>query len=96
MYEMADKYGVVGLKDLAKEKFGRSCKRFWNTPDFPIAANHAFSTTPEGDSGLRSLVSHTIATHMDLARKPEIRALLMQFNGLALGILDVKSQELGW
>lgn len=96
MYEIADKYEVVGLKELAKEKFSRSCNHFWNTSDFHVAANHAFSTTPEDDSGLRDLVSQTIAKHMELAQIFEIRELLMQFNGLALGILDVKSRELGW
>ena len=96
MYEIADKYEVIGLKALAKEKFSRSCKHFWNTSDFPIAAHHAFSTTPEDDKGLRDLVSSTIAKHMELAQAPEIRAMLMQFNGLALGILDAKSTELGW
>jgi hypothetical protein len=96
MYEMADKYEVVGLKELAKEKFSRGCKRFWDTPDFPIAAFHAFSTTPEEDKGLRDCVSRSIATNLQLVRKPKIRALLMKFNGLALGILEAKSKELGW
>jgi hypothetical protein len=96
MYELADKYEVVGLKELAKEKFSRGCKRFWDTPDFPIAAFHAFSTTPEEDKGLRDCVSRSIATNMQLVRKPKIRALLMKFNGLALGILEAKSKEQGW
>lgn len=96
MYELADKYDVVGLKELAKEKFSRGCKRFWNAPNFPIAAFHAFESTPEEDNGLRYCVSQTIATNMQLVRKAKIRALLMKFNGLALGILDAKSEELGW
>ena len=96
MYEVADKYEVVGLKELAKEKFSRGCKHFWNTPDFHIAADHAFLTTPDNDNGLKDLVSQTIAKHMELIQAPEIRALLMQFNGLALGILYAKSEELGW
>jgi hypothetical protein len=96
MYELADKYEVVGLKDLAKKKFSRGCKRFWDTPDFPIAAFHAFSTTPESDNGLRDCVSRAIGTNMQLIRKPKIRVLLMKFNDVALGILDAKSKELGW
>lgn len=96
MYEVADKYDVVGLKELAREKFSRGCKHFWNSSDFHIASTHAFSTTPDDDDGLRSLVSQTIARHMELAQMPEIRALMMQFNGLALGILDAKGEELGW
>ncbi|XP_014550697.1 hypothetical protein COCVIDRAFT_20927 [Bipolaris victoriae FI3] len=96
MYEMADKYEVVGLRKLAEEKFNRVCNHFWNTPDFHIAASHAFSTTPEDDAGLRDLVSQTIAKHMELTQAPEIRKLLIQFSGLALGILDAKGKELGW
>lgn len=96
MYEMADKYKVVGLKELAKEKFSRGCKHFWDTLDFPIAAFHAFLTTPEADTGLKDCVSRAIAANMQLVQKPKIRALLMKFNGLALRILDAKSKELGW
>lgn len=96
MYELADKYEVVGLKKLSKEKFSTGCKHFWYTPAFLIAARHAFSTTPEKDNGLRCCVSQTIASNMQLIRKPGVRALLMRFNGLALGILDAKSKELGW
>jgi hypothetical protein len=42
MYEVADKYEAVGLKELAKEKFSRGRKHFWDTLDSHIAANHAF------------------------------------------------------
>lgn len=46
MYEIGDKYDVVGLEDLAKEKFSRACKHFWNTAEFSLAADHAFSNAP--------------------------------------------------
>jgi hypothetical protein len=87
MYEIADKYDVVGLKDLVQEKFKRACGKFWNDDNFPIAANHAFSTTLAEDKGLRDIVSATISDHRDLLQKPEIQALMTEFNGLALGIL---------
>lgn len=93
---MANKYEVVGLKELTKEKFNKSCSHFWNTSDFHIAANYTFSTTPEGDGGLRDLINQSIAKHMELAQGAAIRKLLTQFNGLALGILNAKSEELGW
>lgn len=93
---MAGRYKVVNLEDLAKEKFKRSCRYFWDTPDFPVAAFHALTTTPDLDNGLRSLVSQTIATRMGIAQRLETKALLIQFDGLAVGILDSKSEELGW
>jgi hypothetical protein len=30
MYELADKYDVIGLKELSKEKFDGACQHFWN------------------------------------------------------------------
>ncbi|KZM22845.1 hypothetical protein ST47_g6011 [Ascochyta rabiei] len=96
IYEAADKYEVVGLKDLAKEKFARACKHFYDTPEFPIAAHYAFSTTPEDDKDLRDVVSATIAVNMGLVKKAEVKVLLTQFNGLALGILEQKIVENGW
>lgn len=96
MYEIADKYDVVGLKDLVEEKFWRTCLNFWNDPAFPVAAHHAFSTTPEHDKGLRDVVSSTISAHMsDLIKKPEIETLLTEFNGLAYGLLKMKAAA-GW
>jgi hypothetical protein len=96
MYEVADKYDVVGLKDLSREKFDRGCISFWNDDAFPTAAHYAFSTTVEEDKGLRDIVSGTISAHMELIRKAEIQALMTEFNGLALSILLKKADEHGW
>jgi hypothetical protein len=96
MYEIADKYDVVGLKDLAIEKFRRACHHFWNTDEFSVAAHHVFSTTPDHDKGLRDIVSAAISAHMGLIKKPEVKVLLTEFNGLALGILEEKIIEHGW
>ena len=96
MYEIADKYHVVGLKELAMEKFRRACQDNWHEPGFAVAAYHAFSTTPDNDLGLRDIVSLTIATHMtELMKKPEVEALLLEFNGLAFGLLKRKMDQ-GW
>lgn len=95
MYEIADKYNVVGLTDLAAEKFSRACKNFWDDANFAIAAHYAFSTTPENDRGLREAVSAAISAHMALIKKPEIKVLLTEFNGLALAILEEKTKEHG-
>lgn len=63
---------------------------------FSVAAHHIFSTTPEHDIGLRDIVSATISAHMGLIKKLEVKALLTEFNGLALGILEEKIIEHGW
>ena len=96
MYEIADKYDVLGLKALAAEKFRVASAQFWNHAMFPTAAHHAFSTTMEEDKGLREIVCKTISDHMALLEKPEIEALMTEFNGLAFGLLKAKSKANGW
>ena len=96
MYQIADKYDVDGLKDVAEEKFCRACHHFWNDPCFPVAAHHAFSSTLDNDKSPRNIVSSTISKHMELVDKPEIKALMIEFNGLALGILEEMIKEHGW
>lgn len=96
MYEVADKYDVVGLKDLVIEKFSIYCRNLWNDPIFTTAAHYVFSTTPDSDKGLRDIVTKTISEHMtELIEKPEVEALLTQFNGLAYGLLKMKTKA-GW
>lgn len=96
MYELGDKYDVTGLKELASEKFSRACKHFWNTPDFAVAAHHAFSTTVDEDKGLRDPVSATICEHIELLSDPGVNALMTQLNGLAFAVLQGKVKEHGW
>ncbi|KAH7081227.1 hypothetical protein BKA63DRAFT_405963 [Paraphoma chrysanthemicola] len=96
MYEIADKYDVKGLKDLARVKFEGSCATFWNDSLFSAAAHHAFSTTMEDDKGLRDVVSGTISNHMELIRKPEVQALMTEFNSLSMCVLLKKADEHGW
>lgn len=88
MYEIAEKYDVAGLKDLAIEKFSVACHYFWDDDQFAIAAQHVYSSTPDEDTGLRSLVDTTIYKHLELVGKPKIKAIMAQSNGLALGVLE--------
>jgi hypothetical protein len=97
MYEIVDKYDVVGLKDLAREKFKYGCARFWGDDAFPAAAQHALSTTMEEDMGLRDIVSSVIADRTKLlVKKAEIQALLAEHNGLALDVILKGVNQHGW
>ncbi|PVI05400.1 hypothetical protein DM02DRAFT_668342 [Periconia macrospinosa] len=93
MYEMADKYSISGLKYFVMLKFQACCKAFWNSPMFPLTAHHAFISTPENDKGLRDIITNTISMHMELLKKPEVEALMLEFNGLAFSLLKEKCVE---
>ncbi|KAF2823014.1 hypothetical protein CC86DRAFT_299958, partial [Ophiobolus disseminans] len=94
IYEIGDKYYVVGLKELAREKFLRACAKYWDDEHFAPVAHYAFSTTPEDDRGLRDVVINTISQHMVLLNKPAVEAMLAEFNGPALGLLKMCAKEL--
>jgi len=98
MYETADKYCVTGLKDIARDKFSRASDLFWKYPAFAVGANHAFSTTPDDDRGLRGIISNTIWANIEeMIKVPAIEALLMEFNGLAVELLkrEIESRRYG-
>ncbi|KAH7091580.1 hypothetical protein FB567DRAFT_436686, partial [Paraphoma chrysanthemicola] len=92
MYEIGDKYHVLGLKQLAREKFIRASAVFWDSEHFGSAIHHAYSTTPEEDKGLRVVVTEVIAQHMELLNKPAIETLAKEFNGLAFGLLKAHTK----
>ncbi|KAH6003989.1 hypothetical protein HBI39_022250 [Parastagonospora nodorum] len=96
MYEIGDKYDVIGLKQLAREKFLRASAKYWDSEYFAPAAHYAFSTTPEDDKGLRNVISNIVSQHMGLLNKPAVEALLTEFNGLAVGLLKMRAKDLGW
>jgi hypothetical protein len=96
MYEIADKYDVVGLKDLAREKFKLSCGAFWDKDDFSTAADYVVSTTMAEDKGLREIVSSTISNHMEIIHKADIQILLSENGDLSLAVMLKKADEHGW
>lgn len=71
MYEIGDKYDVVGFKQLALANFSLACEKYWESQEFASAAHYAFSTTPESDEGLRDIVTKTIADHMKIIKSPD-------------------------
>jgi hypothetical protein len=95
MYEIGDKYHVSGLKELSKAKFVQACYWHWDDEIFGRAADHAFSTTPDNDKGLRDVVCSTISRHVVLLKKPEIE-VLMESHGLAFAMVKEKAEQSGW
>lgn len=96
MYAIGDKYIVDGLKELARGKFARCCNLHWDSEYFATAAHYAFSSTVDNDRGLRDLVIKTMGDHINLLNKPEIEALLYEFNDLAVGLLKKNAKAIGW
>ena len=56
VYAIADKYDIVELKELAKRKFQTVANSKWPHDNFLAVVREVFSTTPDGDMGLRQVV----------------------------------------
>ncbi|KAI4932152.1 uncharacterized protein J4E92_004051 [Alternaria infectoria] len=93
MYEVADKYDIPGLSVLAKEKFARSCEACWDTEGFVTAAEHALTTTPDSDTGLRESLYQTVVGNIELLNKPAIATLLSEHAAFAHGVLRRLAEE---
>ncbi|CAN9445098.1 unnamed protein product [Alternaria alternata] len=91
VYEIAEKYEVTGLKELACKNFTLACETFWDDEAFPIAIKHALSTTIAEDRGLRDVIIKTISSHDSLVRKAEIQAVMLEHSDLAVGVLLKKA-----
>ena len=96
VYAIADKYDVYGLCDLSRSKFIDACSVFWDHAEFATVVDIAFSTTVEEDLGLRSIVGDIIVKHIELIRKPEIKALVKKHGSLALHIIEKKFDRFGF
>ncbi|OCK75339.1 hypothetical protein K432DRAFT_466403 [Lepidopterella palustris CBS 459.81] len=96
VYAIADKYNILGLKEVVIDKFEEECKYSWDDPAFPMAIGVIFESTPNIDKGLRDIAVATISNHMELLHKPEIEALMIEYNGLAFGLLRWKALQYQW
>ena len=83
MYEIADKYDVSGLKILSREKFSRSCIKYWDHGVFPIAFEYALSSTPDKDQGLREVLCRTIVAHTTLLDQATTERILSEHSTFA-------------
>ncbi|KAH7081220.1 hypothetical protein BKA63DRAFT_462162 [Paraphoma chrysanthemicola] len=94
MYEIGDKYDVSSLKDLSRNKFTLACKKHWNDEEFFAAAQHALTTTPDSDQGLRKVLQEIVAQNPKLLEKPSTEALCNAHTSFAYGVLKVQAEQI--
>lgn len=95
LYAVAEKYGVAGLKDLARLKFALTCNLFWDSPDFAIAARYVHTSTVHTDKNLRDIIHDIICDHVIIVEKSDVANLIEDF-GLLNSIFLTKMQKNGW
>ncbi|KAL8404880.1 hypothetical protein RB594_009675 [Gaeumannomyces avenae] len=87
VYAMAEKYGIVGLKAVARRRFETAVDDVWHHSHFIEAAREAYGSTVEADRPLRDAVSLKFMARPDLLARSEARDLLKEVPALAYDVL---------
>lgn len=95
LYSIADKYDLQGLKSLAKSQFENSARAAWGCGEFPAIVAKIFDSTPDTDLGLRDVVSHICAEHIDHVLLSDTWTDLLADNG-AIGVAVFTFARIHW
>jgi len=75
VYALADRFDIPELREVTTAKFKRySSYRSPKSDDFVAAALEVLRSTPFNDSGLRPIVKHVCALHLDSIRTDRVEA----------------------
>ena len=88
VYQVADKYGVLKLKQRAKEKFEKIIEACWGMDDFPLTITEAYSSTPKTDRGLRDPLIRTALKHIEHLQKTEDFVQVLEETGFSADIFQ--------
>lgn len=95
VYAIAEKYDIPELKQLAKRKFEILACSKWPHDDFHAVIEVAFSTTPDGDMGLRRIVLDICEDHFqDILKQKESRAGFLINENVAAVVLDAATRKI--
>lgn len=95
VYAIAEKYDIPELKDLAKRKFETLVNSKWPHEDLDTVTEAIFSTTPDGDMGLRQVVIDICAQHFQEILKDEAsKAAFLEYKGITTGVLDAAVKKI--
>jgi len=90
VYTLADKYGIPGLKSLAKHKFERQMACYYDSPEFADAVEEVYTTTIDTDRGLRNVVLQAFRSHPRLANTQDVFEVIKRTPTLAFDLWRVE------
>ncbi|GME35200.1 btb poz-like protein [Neofusicoccum parvum] len=95
VYAIAEKYGITGLKSLARRKYASQLfeDSHWSTrtAEFAESIMEVYESTVDTDRGLRDLVIQAFREHPELARSRDIELVIRDTPGAAWELF-----RLGW
>jgi BTB/POZ domain len=91
VYALAEKYGINGLKALAKSKFASQMSLHFASVEFAPSIQEVYESTVDSDRGLRDIVIQTFRSHPEVALREDVEDVVRNTPGLAWELFRV-----GW
>ncbi|KAJ4329880.1 hypothetical protein N0V87_010492 [Didymella glomerata] len=91
VYAIAEKYGIAGLKSLARNKFSYQISTHLSSPEFADACQEAYESTFHTDRGLRDVIIQTFRANPDLSMREDVEMAVRETPGLALELYRMAS-----
>ncbi|KAF1994640.1 hypothetical protein P154DRAFT_367263 [Amniculicola lignicola CBS 123094] len=91
VYAIAEKYGIPGLKSLARKKFAHQIEMHFASPELPEACQEAYETTVDSDRGLRDVVIQTFRAHPEISLRKDVELAMRETPGLSFELFRMAS-----
>ncbi|KAJ4299504.1 hypothetical protein N0V90_004749 [Kalmusia sp. IMI 367209] len=91
VYAIAEKYGIVGLKSLARKKFANQIEFHLGSEELPEAFQEAYESTVDTDRGLRDVIIQAFRSHPDLSSRKDVELAVRETPGLAFELFRMAS-----
>lgn len=94
VYVAADKFGIIRLKEVSKERFVNWANRYWNHEVFPAVVHEVLDSVPAHNTGLRDAVIKLISKNVEtLLKREDMLCVMTDFGHLATGVLKAVVEE---
>jgi hypothetical protein len=80
VYALGEKYDIQGLKHLSLEKFKKEAKTHWDSDDFITAIVEVYTSTVDGDRGMRDAVVEAIYQHTSVLDKKPMQEVVRRLD----------------
>jgi hypothetical protein len=85
------RYGITGLKVLARQKFAQDLEVHLDSPDFPEACQEAYESTFHTDRGLRDVIIQAFRANPGLSLREDVELAVRETPGLAFELFRMAS-----
>ncbi|KAH7112803.1 hypothetical protein B0J11DRAFT_446597 [Dendryphion nanum] len=91
VYALGEKYGIPGLKSLARKKFAHQIEHHLSSTEFAESCQEAYETTVDSDRGLRDVIIQTFRAHPNLSLRKDVELVVRDTPGLAFELFRMAS-----